>query len=277
MSPVTVSAHIAELPASLDVGEDRARVGKTAVVVLDGASGTGCHVSVNDYVDFLADCLIEVLDDNPTVSLDRAVSDTIGLTAAALGLTTGGGPSSTVSIVRRGTNTVDTLVLGDSPIYVATGSGRVDRLSDDRVSRLDLPSRSLLFERLAAGHGYDDRHRALARRMSREKAQRMNRSGGYWIAEADPRAGMNAVVRSYPLCDVSWCVMLTDGAAEPALHFGVTTERLAKKDEAGLRESLLHMHRWETETDPYGKHLPRFKQHDDKTIAVVRFHDEDTR
>lgn len=271
MRPARVSARIAELPASPGLGEDRARVGRNAVVVLDGASGTDCGVSVSEYVDCLADRLIETLDDDPTIPLKQAVSKSIGLTAVTLDLTPGRAPSSTVSIVRRGPDKVDTLVLGDSPVYVAARSGRIDRLSDDRLSRLDLPSRSLLLERLATGHGYDDQHRREIARMSREKAPRMNRTGGYWIAEAETQAGTNAVVRSYPASDVLWCAMLTDGADEAAWHLGIAVEDLAVTDEAGLREALSQIHRWETDTDPDGKHLPRFKQHDDKTITVVRF------
>lgn len=273
MRPARISARIAELPALSGLGEDRARVGRNAVVVLDGASGTGtdCGVRVGEYVDCLADGLIEALDDDSAVSLKLAVSKSIGLTAAVLDLAPGRAPSSTVSIVRRGPYTVDTLVLGDSPVYVGARSGRIYCLSDDRLSRLDLPSRTLLLGRLAAGHGYDDQHRREIARMSREKAPRMNRTGGYWIAAAETQAGTNAVVRSYPAADVLWCVMLTDGADEPARHLGIAVEDLAVTDEAGLREALSQIHRWEAETDPDGKHLPRFKQHDDKTIAVVRF------
>lgn len=271
MRVATISARIAELPALPDDrGEDRVRVGWNAVAVLDGASGTGCGVSVGEYVDFLATSLIEALDIDPVVPLPRAVSESIEITASTLGLAPGRAPSSTVSIVRCGTNTVDVLVLGDSPVYVAHG-GSVDRLSDDRLGRLDLPSRSRLFERLAAGHGYDDAHREIVRQMSREKAPRMNRPGGYWIAEADAQAGANAVAQSYPAGEVQWCVMLTDGADGPASHLGIAVEHLAMTGETGRREALAQIHRWETDTDPDGKHLPRFKQHDDKTIAVVRF------
>ncbi len=270
MRTAAISARVAELAAVPDRSEDRVRVGWNAVVVLDGASGTDCGASVSAYVDVLADRLITTLDDDPAVSLERAVFKSVELTASGLGLTPGRAPSSTVSIVRRGPNTVDALVLGDSPVYVAH-SGRIDRLSDDRLARLDLPSRTRLFDRLAAGHGYDDQHREIARRMSREKAPYVNRPDGYWIAEAEPQAGMNALVRSYPADDVLWCVMLTDGADEPASHLGIAVEHLAVADEADLREVLAQIHRWETDIDPDAKHLPRFKRHDDKTIAVIRF------
>lgn len=270
MRVATISACVTELSALPGRGEDRARVGQNAVVVLDGASGTDCGVSVREYVDVLADCHIEALDVDPVVPLPRVVSESIERTASMLDLAPGKAPSSTVSIVRRGTNTVDILVLGDSPVYVAHG-GRTDRLTDDRLARLALPSRSRLLGRLAAGHGYDEEHETIVRQMSREKAPYRNRPGGYWIAEADAFAGTNALVYSFPVGDVQWCLMLTDGADEPTSHLGIAVERLAMTDEAGLREALAQIHRWETDIDPDGRHLPRFKRHDDKTIAVVRF------
>ena len=65
--------------------------------------------------------------------------------------------------------------------------------------------------------------------------------------------------------------MLTDGVDDPASHLGITVEGLAMMDEIKLRETLYQIHRWENETDPNAQRLPRSKQHDDKTIVVVRF------
>ena len=135
-----ISARIAVLPATSGAGEDRVRIASNAVVVLDGASGTDLGVSVSDYVDSLADHLIAALDSNPSASLAGAVTAAIDHTTTACGLTPGHAPSSTVSIVRRGAETVDVLVLGDSPVYVSH-LDRVDRVTDNRLKRLDLPSR----------------------------------------------------------------------------------------------------------------------------------------
>jgi serine/threonine protein phosphatase PrpC len=268
----TISARIAELPATLTgTGEDRVRVGQNSVVVLDGASGTDSNVTVSEYVDHLADSLVEALDSNPAVLLTEALAASIDSTATTLDLHAGRAPSSTVSIVRLSGTVVDALILGDSPVYVAH-NGNIDRLSDNRLARLDLPSRTRLFERLAAGHGYDDhQHNELARQMPGEKASHRNRPGGYWIAEADAQAGVHALVHSYSAYDVTWCAMLTDGIDEPASHLGIAVKNLVIMEENELRETLYQIHRWETETDPHAKRLPRFKRHDDKTIAVVRF------
>ena len=142
MMTAKISACIAELPATPGTGEDRARIASNAVVVLDGASGTDLGVSVSEYVDSLGDHLITVLDSYPSTSLTSAVTVAIEHTTTACGLTPGHAPSSTVSIVRRGAETVDVLVLGDSPVYVSH-LGRVNRVTDDRLKRLDPDLRKL--------------------------------------------------------------------------------------------------------------------------------------
>jgi hypothetical protein len=268
----TISARVAELPATLTgTGEDRVRIGQNSVVVLDGASGTDSGVTVSQYVDYLVNDLVEALDSDPAALLTGALSASIESTAAALDLHPGRAPSSTVSIVRRSTTVVDVLILGDSPVYVAH-NGKIDRLSDNRLALLELPSRTRLFERLAAGHGYDNhRHKELACQMPSEKAAYRNRPGGYWIAEADGQAGVNALVYSYPAHDVPWCAILTDGVDEPASHLGIAVEDLAVMEGNELCETLYQIHHWEKYTDPNAKLLPRFKCHDDKTIVVVRF------
>ncbi|MGQ0776683.1 MAG: hypothetical protein ACT4NY_20025 [Pseudonocardiales bacterium] len=197
MQPTTIAARIAELPAtSPGLGEDRVRIGRDAVVVLDGASGTDRCVSVSTYVDCLTHHLIEALDSDSAAPLTEVVSKSIGHTASALDLTPGRAPSSTVSIVRHGSKTVDVLVLGDSPVYVAHHE-RINRLSDDRLARLHLPSRARLFQRLADGHGYDDEHYEIIRRILSEKAPHMNRPGGYWIAEAHAEAGTHSLADAH--------------------------------------------------------------------------------
>lgn len=57
---------------------------------------------------------------------------------------------------------------------------------------------------------------------------------------------------------------------DPAAHLRIAVPDLAKMDANGLHETLHQIHYWESDTDPNAKHLPRFKQHDDKTIVVIR-------
>ncbi len=56
-----------------------------------------------------------------------------------------------------------------------------------------------------------------------------------------------------------------------ALLGGIAVEDLAMMNEYKLRDTFHRIHHWKTNTDPNAKHLPRFKQRDDKTIVAVRF------
>ncbi|WP_131769583.1 hypothetical protein [Candidatus Protofrankia californiensis] len=64
--------------------------------------------------------------------------------------------------------------------------------------------------------------------------------------------------------------ILTDGADDPMRHLGIDVGDLAGLSEAALAAVLADLHRWEEHGDPQGQ-LPRFKRHDDKSIAVVTF------
>lgn len=255
----------AELPGSDAPNEDRVKVGQNAVVVLDGASGSDTRVAVADYVDHLADAIIEVLDAEPDMPLRHALADAIRSAAGEMRLMPGESPSSTVSIARKRGDQIDLLVLGDSPIYIGPNS---QLLTDDRLGKLDLPSRTKAYERLAEGAGYDDVHRDLVRSVRAEQLPLLNEPGGYWIAEARPEATHEAVTRTEP-GSVPWLVMLTDGIDKPMRHLGVSPAVALGCTSKGLADFLDQLHGWEVERDPEARALPRFKRHDDKTIAVV--------
>lgn len=265
MSPAGLHVISAELPAGDAPNEDRVRVGKNAVVVLDGASGSDTRVTVADYVDHLAAALIEILDAEPDVPLPHALADAIRSTVAELRLMPGESPSSTVSVVRQRSDEIDLLVLGDSPIYVGPHG---ELLTDDRLARLDLPSRTTAYERLRQGVGYDDVHRELVRAVRSEQSPLLNQPGGYWIAEASPEAGHEAVARTVR-ADLPWLVMLTDGVDKPLRHLGIPLQDVVRRTRDELEDLLCELHEWEEDKDPAALELQRFKRHDDKTAAVV--------
>ncbi|GAA4775002.1 hypothetical protein GCM10023200_04350 [Actinomycetospora chlora] len=267
MSPAALHVVSAELPAGDAPNEDRVRVGQNAVVVLDGASGSDTRVTVADYVDHLAAALIEVLDAEPDIPLPHALADAIRSTVAILRLMPGESPSSTVSIARRRDEEVDLLVLGDSPIYLGPDG---ELLTDDRLARLDLPSRTKAYERLRQGAGYDEKHREIVRAVRAEQLPLLNAPGGYWIAEARPEAGHEAVTHIVP-ANLPWLVMLTDGVDKPLCHLGIPVDDVARRDHDELQDLLHDLHEWEDNKDPAALELPRFKPHDDKTAAVVTF------
>lgn len=265
MSAAGLHVVSAELPAGDAPNEDRVRIGRNAVVVLDGASGSDTRVTVADYVDHLADALIEVLDAEPDMPLPHALADAIRSTVATLRLMPGESPSSTVSIARRRGDEIDLLVLGDSPIYLGP-EGQL--LTDDRLARLDLPSRTKAYKRLRQGAGYDDMHRDLVRAVRAEQLPLLNEPDGYWIAEARPEAGHEAVTHTVT-ADLPWAVMLTDGVDRPLRHLDIPLTDVLRRTRDEIEDLLRELHEWEEDKDPSALELPRFKQHDDKTIAVV--------
>jgi len=54
-------------------------------------------------------------------------------------------------------------------------------------------------------------------------------------------------------------------------HLGISVEQIVHPDAPELAKLLGELHHWEEHEDPHGVRLPRFKRHDDKTIAVVTF------
>ncbi|MFE1595100.1 hypothetical protein [Nocardia sp. NPDC058705] len=103
-----------------------------------------------------------------------------------------------------------------------------------------------------------------------ERAQR-NQPGGYWIAEADPRAARHALHARFPRGELSWIVVDTDGVVDLMPMLGLNWSEVAQMSTPQLRALLDRIHTWEAETDPDGQALPRAKRHDDKTVAVLHF------
>ncbi|EGD45059.1 hypothetical protein NBCG_00595 [Nocardioidaceae bacterium Broad-1] len=207
------------------------------------------------------------LVDGSDEPLTGLLADAIKTTAKALDLTPGGrAPSSTVAVVRkRADASVDVLVLGDSQVSVP---GEI--LRDDRLAPLASAERTAYRTRLVDGHGYDDEHRRSLAALQAEQLKHRNKSGGYWIAEADPAAAEHAITRRLSPDAAPWCVLATDGAYKPMEHLRLddwSSVSDATSDE--LQALLLRCQDWES-GDAEGRRLPRAKRHDDKTLVAVR-------
>ena len=122
--------------------------------------------------------------------------------------------------------------------------------------------------RLRQGCGYDATHRELLTRIQQAERDARNTPGGYWIAEATPAAGAHAIRRTYPVRDVAWCVLATDGAQRGFDHHQVQWTTLHEETSHQLLERLDDLHDWEADHDPDGTELPRAKRHDDKTVVT---------
>ncbi|WP_431901324.1 hypothetical protein [Amycolatopsis thermoflava] len=251
----------------MEESADKIFVTPHAVILLDGASAfVPVPVPASAYADYLGRFLADALTGDPAADLQEILAEGIKATAAHYDLKAGESPSSTVTIARERDEHLDLLLLGDNTVILPGG----EILTDDRIDRLDLEPRRKYRERLAAGHGYDDEHRALLRELQTQQAQHRNKPGGYWIAEADPASAQNARTLILPLNRTPWSVLLSDGAYNTMAHLGV----LPRPDDfhitqATLANILWDCHRWESNTDADGCQLPRAKRHDDKTLAVA--------
>lgn len=247
-------------------GDDRAFITSNAVIVLDGASAFAARdVPASTYAEHLGSTLASLLEgsDEPLTAL---LADAIKTTAAALDLTPGGrAPSSTVAVVRQRVDaTVDVLVLGDSQVVIP---GEIIR--DDRLGLFASAERTAYRTRLMRGHGYDDEHRRILADLQTQQLQHRNRSGGYWIAEADPAAAECALTRRLSPSEVPWCVLATDGAYKPMEYLSLDDwSAVASSGSDDLGAILLRCQDWES-TDRDGQQLPRAKRHDDKTLVAV--------
>lgn len=267
MSGDTVRVMRTQLPTFND-SEDKIFVTSNAVIVLDGASAfRPVPVSASVYAAELGRRLRQGLEERPAADLAGLLADAISGTAGDLGLVTGDSPSSTVAIVRQCDDRVDSLVLGDTAIVFPDSV-----ISDDRIDELDLAERHRYRERLTAGHGYDDAHKALLRELQNHQVLYRNKPGGYWIAEADPTAAEHAITAVRTAHEAPWAVLATDGAFNTITHLSLGHwHQIASYDEAALTSLLHQAQQWEADVDPDGQAFPRAKCHDDKAIAAVRF------
>ncbi|MBF6195660.1 protein phosphatase 2C domain-containing protein [Nocardia sp. CDC186] len=239
------------------------------LVVLDGAtSHTPGTPPASDYVRHLGRHLAHQLDS--TAPLPQVLRVSIAATAADLHLIRGKAPSSTVVLVRVGKASVEVLVLGDSCAVVGFRDGTHRTITDTRLSQLDLAEAQTYRARLAAGADFDQHHRELLGQLQQRERQHRNRSGGYWIAEADPNAADHALCKIFPRDRVSWVIAATDGASDTLAALEVSWPQIANHTSAQLHDELDRCEAWEAETDPRGRILPRSKRHDDKTLAVLR-------
>lgn len=263
-------ATTAQLPP-MEQSADKIFVTPHAVIMLDGASAfVPVPVPASAYADHLGRCIAHALTDDPAADLPDVLAEAIKATADHYSLTAGESPSSTVTIAREHEDCLDLLVLGDNMVVLPN-----QILTDDRIDRLNLEPRRRYRQRLAAGHGYDNEHRAILRELQTQQAQHRNRPSGYWIAEADPTAAHHAITLTRPISATPWVILATDGAYNTLEHLGLMAARTdSTRADAGQLDALLQQaQQWESEHDPDARHLPRAKCHDDKALAVIRFND----
>ncbi|MFJ9519856.1 protein phosphatase 2C domain-containing protein [Kitasatospora sp. NPDC101801] len=253
--------------------EDHIVVLPDAVVVLDGVSTvTGDEPLGGWYARTLGERLADGLGGGAAADLRVVLSGAIRAVAAEHRLLPGRSPAATVAVLRRSGDRLDALVLGDSPVVAFGRDGTVHELRDDRLADLVAPRPQLAEyrDRLAAGSGYDQRHRELMRELREFQYTVINREGGYWIAEAEPEAGLRARTASWPLAELTDVVLATDGVSSLVDDYRLADWRTLVEDcrRSGPQWLVDAVHEAEA-GDQGAVKWPRGKVHDDKALAHV--------
>ena len=234
--------------------EDIVVGGPNFVVMLDGATAppgiaSGCIHDVAWLVRHLAGHLAQLLTTHASGYLRGQVADAITRLCAdhadTCDLTNPASPSSTLAILRDRGDTVDALVLADSPIVLSQPSG-IRPIIDDRPSRL--PSYK-----------------------PEDVRDQRNQPGGFWVASTEPQAAYEAIYEAISAENLRQAAVLTDGAARLVERFCLTDWHGLLKliDTAGPNELIRQVRAAErTITPPTGS---RGKRYDDATAALADF------
>jgi hypothetical protein len=249
-----MSVETATLRGDGRTNQDQIVVTDRAAAVLDGSTAWLPQQPGRDggwYARQLAAALTTRLDGpEPLVEL---LADSIDEVRGRFGLVAGASPESTVTIARWVADSLELLVLGDSPA-VAYFAGREQAptvLLDDRLEPTGAPLRQKYRQHLRDGHGYDDELSALLAELQRAELGQRNRPGGYWSAEADPAAAAHSLTQRFALVDVQAVLLLTDGASAAVDTYGEPAtwcEVLRDVQERGRLPSSTVCTSWRTQT-----------------------------
>ncbi len=261
---------VAEAPGQ-ERSEDVVLTVDNAVAVLDGATSLRPTTHTGGwYAETLAGAL------RPRLATDMDLADllsgAIDEVSREHGLEPGNAPSSTVAVLRWHPETVEALVLADSPVVVFTDSGP-HPVVDERLAQLRSEGRGGYRSRLRAGGGFDSHHHAALRSAVDATGRRRNVEGGFWVAEADPLAAYRAFRHSWPRRSVRSALLASDGVSCGVDDYGCYSGWSAVLDEATASgvEAVLERVRAAERSDPDGVRWPRPKRHDDQALALVRF------
>lgn len=252
--------------------EDVVAVLPGAVVLLDGATWLGSGSRGGGwYASRLAGELAGRLTGFPSMDLADLLAASIRALARAHDLVPGDSPSSTVALARWDDETVEGLVLADSPVVAATADG-THVLADDSLARLPRTGPGYR-DRLRGGAGFGADHVTALSTSAAAVGRLRNTEGGFWVAEADPEAAYQARRATWPRADVRRLLLASDGVSCGVDDYGIFPDWAAVFGLVAAQgaEAVLDAVRAAEDADPDGTRWPRPKRHDDQALAIVDF------
>ncbi|WP_117209443.1 hypothetical protein [Allorhizocola rhizosphaerae] len=270
-------------PGQLE-NEDRVLVRGPLVAVFDGVSqpshlDSGCMHGAAWYVNMLAEHLAQAANtDMPlTDLLATAIAHTSAAHADTCDLSNPITPAASVGIIRETPASLDYLLLCDA--YLVTDNGHeVTMTTDLRFAHAiaDIRRQHLNGQTEYGSPAHENELVDVAR----QKQALTNTPAGYWIAAANPDAAHHAITGTLPLAGeqaIRRAALLTDGATRAVDTFALMDwrELLDMISQHGPHELIRRVRAAEL-ADPTGAERPRFKRHDDATIAYATFTQERT-
>lgn len=270
--------RVATDPGSPDKpNEDAFAILPTLAVVADGATspphlGDGCIHGPAWYARTLVGFVVAAHLSRPAAEPDDLLAEAIERTTQAHSGTCDighpGSPSATVAMFKQSPDGIARwLVLGDCT-FVADAGPDLLVVSDDRLSNTSHAERAAVKEPGVASDPVEYARRidalVLAQRVHR------NRSGGFWVAATDPRAGSESLTGSVKADVVGQrAALFTDGASRIVDLYGIHSWSTALKvlDSAGPSE-LLRQLRSAENRDQVANSFPRVKVRDDATALA---------
>lgn len=244
-------SHATQAAPDAPANEDCVVTGPDFAVVLDGATtapgiDTGCIHDVPWLVARLAGELARLLlteSESLPDTLAAAIDGGMKLHAGTCDLTNPDSPASTVAIIRERNETVDYLVLSDSPVVLRDKAGAIEVVHDNRNDFL--PGYTVEIVR-----------------------EQRNAPGGFWVASNKPEAAHEALTGSIPRDQLDCAGLFTDGASRLAERHGLRWAGLVQLlDQDGPTAVIARVRREDEQAAGYSPG----KVHDDATAVLCRF------
>jgi hypothetical protein len=260
--------------------EDHAFAVGNLVGVLDGVTqppgmDTGCIHDPAWYVQHLAAHLAQGHTADPHAKLSHLLATAIEAVrddhGGSCDLSNPATPAATVCLLRCDDDEYEYLMLSDATLVLDYGD-HLEMKTDGRFRALVARIRTVA---LVPGGLSSDEPGVPRNQVTTSKYQYLNQQGGYWIAAADPRAAHEAVTGSVAITGPGRprrALLLTDGASSAVDEYGLFgwPTALNVAAEQGPDRFIERVRAAEL-GDSSGLAVPRFKRHDDASLALCTF------